>query len=262
MAIRPDTRRQRLAAVARAVESMKAGLDRRLSLGDLARAARFSPYHFHRIFQDETAVTPGCFLAALRMAEARRLLVHSSMAVRDVSTCVGYASLGAFTVQFGRLVGLPPARFRRCLRALRDERVEALLSAVPAVPPRQRGPVLVVSGALDGSRAVLVGGLCPGGCLPQRPASWAVAVAGARLPLPAAPDPGEYAVVSLVVPASARVVDAFVDGAPGSYLVGAARMRLPGDGGAVPVAVRRLGPTDPPMLAVAPLPWLVERSGC
>src|SRR4051812_14197733 len=96
-------------------------------LRTLADAAAFSPFYFHQMFREITAVTPARFLAALRMAEARRLLLHSNLPVRQVGARVGYASPGTFSAQFARLTGTPPARFRAQARALGDARVAGAL---------------------------------------------------------------------------------------------------------------------------------------
>jgi AraC family transcriptional regulator len=49
----------------------------------------------------------------LRLAEAKRLLLTSSLNVTDVCFRVGYNSLGSFTVRFSRSVGVSPGRFRQ-----------------------------------------------------------------------------------------------------------------------------------------------------
>jgi len=257
MAAHPDHAHHRTAAVVQAIDAMKAGLGRPLSLADIARAGMFSPFYFHRIFREITAVTPARFLAALRMAEARRLLMHSAMTVAEISWRVGYESLGTFTTQFGRLVGVPPGRFRQLMRSLRAEPVDAVLPLLDTFGTSSRGPVLALSG-VPPQRGLVVGGLCPTGSLRERHGAWTVATGTPRVRLPDPGPPGEYAAFSVVVPAETRLVDALVDDVPGSYLLGAARIRLSrGPAPAtVPVTLRHPRPTDPPVLAVAPLRWL------
>src|SRR2546430_8752825 len=49
----------------------------------------------------------------MRMEEAKRLLVTTSMTVAEISHRVGYTSVGAFTSRFGANVGLSPTLYRR-----------------------------------------------------------------------------------------------------------------------------------------------------
>jgi AraC family transcriptional regulator len=180
-----DVRSVRVAAVTRAIESMGARIAAPLSLADLARAGRYSPFHFHRIFREVTGVTPARFLAGLRMAEAGRLLVHSPARVAEVSHQVGYESLGTFTTQFGRVVGLAPHRFRLLMRAGRGITVGSMVSTAPipagyGVPPDPAGggrgssyTLALVGGGFW--PALVVAGLCPVGSLGDRPRWWVVA---------------------------------------------------------------------------------------
>src|SRR5437870_395167 len=54
-------------AVLRAIAAMRERLDEQLTVDDLARAAMFSKFHFTRLFQRLTGVSPGRFLSALRL---------------------------------------------------------------------------------------------------------------------------------------------------------------------------------------------------
>lgn len=104
----------------RAVESVIGDISRRLdehiSLRQMAALAYLSPYHFHRIFRLATGIPPGRFLAALRIDEAKRLLVSSDLSVTEISLAVGYHSLSTFSSQFSRLVGLSPRSLRNLAR--------------------------------------------------------------------------------------------------------------------------------------------------
>jgi hypothetical protein len=78
----------------------------------MAQSAILSRFHFARIFKEQTGVSPGQFLAAVRIYQAKRMLVISSMSVVGVSCAVGYSSLGSFTSHFTDSVGISPSRFR------------------------------------------------------------------------------------------------------------------------------------------------------
>jgi AraC family transcriptional regulator len=99
-------------AVERAVNYIWERYSEPLSLADIARCATLSPFHFSRIFKDVTGISPGRFLAAVRIYQAKRMLLATSMNVADVSAAVGYNSLGSFTNRFTDSVGISPSRFR------------------------------------------------------------------------------------------------------------------------------------------------------
>lgn len=100
-------------AVNRVIESMHANLGEQLTIDDMARTAMFSKFHFSRVFQRATGVTPGRFLSAIRIEEAKRLLVSTTWSVTEISHKVGYASVGTFSSRFRSSVGVAPTTYRR-----------------------------------------------------------------------------------------------------------------------------------------------------
>jgi AraC-like DNA-binding protein len=104
-------------AVERAIECIWERYSEPLSLAEIAESALLSRFYFVRLFRDATGITPGRFLAAIRIHQAKRLLLSTSMSVADISYAVGYNSLGSFTNYFTASVGVSPGRFRRLSRA-------------------------------------------------------------------------------------------------------------------------------------------------
>ncbi|MEU1969845.1 AraC family transcriptional regulator [Micromonospora sediminicola] len=100
-------------AVKRAIATMRDNLGEQITVDDMARAAMFSKFHFTRIFQRVTGVSPGRFLSALRLQQAQHLLVSTSLNVADISQRVGYNSVGTFSSRFSRSVGMSPTAYRR-----------------------------------------------------------------------------------------------------------------------------------------------------
>jgi AraC family transcriptional regulator len=99
-------------AVDRAVSCIWERYSDPLSLADMARCAMLSRFHFARVFERQTGVSPGRFLAAVRIYRAKHMLALSTMSVAGVSSAVGYSSLGSFTSHFTDSVGISPSRFR------------------------------------------------------------------------------------------------------------------------------------------------------
>lgn len=100
-------------AVKRAITVMRENLDQQLTVNDIARAAMFSKFHFTRVFQRATGVSPGRFLSALRLEQAKHLLVSTSLNIAEISVRVGYNSVGTFSSRFSRSVGMSPTTYRR-----------------------------------------------------------------------------------------------------------------------------------------------------
>ena len=100
-------------AVKRAIDTMRTNLGDSLTIDDLARSAMFSKFHFTRVFQRVTGVSPGRFLSAMRLEEAKRLLLTTSLTVADISHRVGYNSVGTFSSRFRHSVGVSPTTYRQ-----------------------------------------------------------------------------------------------------------------------------------------------------
>jgi AraC-like DNA-binding protein len=100
-------------AVERAITTMRTNFADDVTIDDLARAAMFSKFHFTRVFRRTTGVSPGRFLSAVRLQEAKRLLVSTSLSIAEVSREVGYHSVGTFSTRFARSVGLSPTAYRQ-----------------------------------------------------------------------------------------------------------------------------------------------------
>ncbi|MEV5395166.1 AraC family transcriptional regulator [Streptomyces cellulosae] len=87
-----------------------------LTLDDIARAVPVSKFHLLRVFSQVTGVTPGRFLSAVRIDEAKCLLRNTDLGVATISAMVGYSSTGSFTSRFTDSVGIPPTQYRQVSR--------------------------------------------------------------------------------------------------------------------------------------------------
>ncbi|MFB7677885.1 helix-turn-helix domain-containing protein [Kitasatospora purpeofusca] len=154
----------------RAITTIRENYHAPLVLDDLARSAMMSKFHFIRVFQRTTGVTPGRFLSAVRLHEAKTLLVRTTSNVAEISARVGYSSASTFSRRFTASVGLSPTQYRRIGRGDTDEAGRITPSA------DERGPVGSVSGTvrmLGSSRSPLYVGLFDSPILQGQPAAWA-----------------------------------------------------------------------------------------
>ncbi|MCX4849527.1 helix-turn-helix transcriptional regulator [Streptomyces sp. NBC_00893] len=96
-----------------AVDTIRERYSEPLTLDDLADAASVSKFHFLRVFSRVVGVTPGRYLSAVRLYEAKRLLSATKLTVAEVSERVGYGSPGSFARRFTESVGMSPTQYRR-----------------------------------------------------------------------------------------------------------------------------------------------------
>lgn len=101
---------------AHVIEYLRAHLDRRLTLDELAAVADLSPFHFLRAFRDHHHVTPQQMLMAMRLFEAKRRLATGE-APAAIAAAVGLSDQAHLTRAFAQRYGVTPARYQRQLRA-------------------------------------------------------------------------------------------------------------------------------------------------
>jgi AraC family transcriptional regulator, regulatory protein of adaptative response / methylated-DNA-[protein]-cysteine methyltransferase len=102
-----DRHRQSVADACRLIETSD-GLP---SLDELARAARLSRFHFHRVFRSVTGLTPKAYFVARRADRARQALAQRDT-VTEAIYDAGFNSSGRFYAGSNRMLGMTPAAYR------------------------------------------------------------------------------------------------------------------------------------------------------
>lgn len=90
---RAGTRRELARRLGWAVDFMMSDLSRELRLSDVAAAARLSPCHFVRVFQQAHGRTPMDYLRQQRLDRALQLLESTGLPVNEVAARVGLSRL-------------------------------------------------------------------------------------------------------------------------------------------------------------------------
>ena len=101
-----------------------------IELGDAARAAGLSPFHFLRVFSDALGVTPHQYLVRSRLRHAARLLADEERPITDVALDVGFADLSNFVRTFHRAARVSPRAFRKAAQGDRKIFQERLAAAL------------------------------------------------------------------------------------------------------------------------------------
>jgi AraC family transcriptional regulator len=123
--------------VNRAVDYITANLDQPLRLEDVARAACFSPFHFHRIFRGLFGETLAAFVKRVRLERAVYLLSHREGArLTDVALACGFASSSDFSRSFRSHYGVAPSAFD--VEGFRRSRREVMQESLTAPNERHR----------------------------------------------------------------------------------------------------------------------------
>ena len=254
-------------AVERVVQALRRNPSSDFSLQDMASLALMSRFHFNRVFHQLTGVPPGYFHSALRLQEAKRLLLTTDLSVLDVCFAVGYQSPGTFNRRFTEMVGLSPQRLRRLART-----TPSLLARLPELLPAPGAATTSVISGVSGIPGSVAGppdfagpivvGLFSRPIPQGRPAGFALLPGPGCFRVSPVPD-GDYHLLAMALPAGAESAAALVD--PDAGLRSRPQeWRVPVRDGATPapsdLVLRPAEAFDPPILPVLPL-LLAERLG-
>jgi AraC family transcriptional regulator len=101
-----------LARVTRAVRTIEQHLDEEVTVGNLARKAGLSPYHFLRTFVGLTGVTPHQYVMRMRLRQAATLLAAGRSKILDVALDCGFRDVSNFNHAFRAEFGVNPRAYR------------------------------------------------------------------------------------------------------------------------------------------------------
>lgn len=251
---KPNTLQAREEIVARVIRVMRSRLAEPLSLQDMADIAYLSPFHFNRIFHHTTGITPTQFLYAIRLEEAKRLLLTTTLNVTDVCYEVGYSSLGTFIFRFTQLVGMSPNRFRALAGSMS---MSAFEKALTALHPDSQQSSSFVTGRVNcpvSFSGVIFVGLFDTRIPQKRPVAGAVMTQTGGYQVGMCPD-GSYHVLAAGLHLSRDPLTYWLPD-PSSLLVGSGHQLLLVQNDkplrAVNVTLRPMTILDPPILVALP----------
>ncbi|WP_369069223.1 helix-turn-helix domain-containing protein [Kineococcus terrestris] len=83
-----------------------------VTVADVARAANLHPHYAAAVFKQALGTTIGEHLTRLRVAEAQRLLLTTTLTTAAVAHAAGFGSQSSLYAHFGRATGRSPAAYR------------------------------------------------------------------------------------------------------------------------------------------------------
>lgn len=256
-ASREDTVASHRRAVERVITAARERLCEPISLRDMSRVAYISPFHFNRVFHEITGLPPVKFISAMRLDEAKRLLLNTHLSITDVCYEVGYNSLGTFTRRFTQRVGLGPREFRYLAERITPASVESLCAQYAELTGRAmlRASVDGIEGFVESPKPVagpIFVGLFPAHIPQSRPAGGALLTSPGAFRIGPVPD-GTYHLLAAALPHLADTLGYLLPDTA-NLSVGAGHV-IVRDGRANAqsyITLRPMALTDPPLLVSLP----------
>lgn len=258
-ACREDTLAAHRRAVERVITDARERLCDPISLHDMSRVAYISAFHFNRVFHQITGLPPNKFISAMRLDEAKRLLLNTELSITDVCFEVGYNSLSTFTRRFTQRVGLGPREFRYLAERITPVSVESLCSHYAELTQRAtlRAPFEGVEGFVELSKpsgGPIFVGLFHAHIPQSRPVGGALLTSPGAFRIGPVPD-GIYHLLAAALPRPADTLGYLLPNSA-NLSVGAGNkpviVRQGRANGPFNISLRPMALTDPPLLVSLP----------
>lgn len=107
-----ESRKEKEKAVSEVKEMIHRHYDKPLNLKEVVKWVHFSPFHFHRLFKQETTVTIHQYIKQVRVNKAKWLLLNTTKSQLDISLEVGFNSFSPFYQAFKQQMKCTPKEFK------------------------------------------------------------------------------------------------------------------------------------------------------
>ncbi len=124
--------------IAMAIDWLRNHFTKPMKVSELAELTHMSISVFHKHFKDVTSMSPLQYQKALRLQEARNLMLSKKMDALTASQLVGYASASQFSRDYRSYYGNPPRKdLERLHRRSEDGKYTELNKETPAKQEKQ-----------------------------------------------------------------------------------------------------------------------------
>jgi AraC-like DNA-binding protein len=103
------------------IAAVRAEIGRSWTGADFARMARLSPSQMRRLFRERLRESPRRWLIRERLIAAQSLMIKDNAPIARVAEACGFCDVYHFGREFKRLVGSPPAAWRRMELGVKEE---------------------------------------------------------------------------------------------------------------------------------------------
>lgn len=112
----PATSRTEQRIADQLIQTISSHSGQKLSIQQLADSAHISTTYLHRIFRTQLSMTPGNYLAKVRIEESKLLLRDGALSMGEIAKQLGFSSQQQFSRQFRAVAGMTPTEYVRTLR--------------------------------------------------------------------------------------------------------------------------------------------------
>lgn len=110
--VKTSVRKEIIRRLQLSVDLMKREYSRSVSLPELAFEASLSVFHYSRLFRQAYGCTPCRYLINIRIEEASRKLLATTLPIGEIALRCGFSDHASFCRVFKQLTGKSPAAFR------------------------------------------------------------------------------------------------------------------------------------------------------
>lgn len=102
----------KISRMRRATEYIKSNFGKKLTLRQLARISAMSDFHFVREFKRHNGSTPMAYVTAVRIENAKQLIVIGHLSIGLIAMQCGFTSQAHFCTAFKRATRMTPTEYR------------------------------------------------------------------------------------------------------------------------------------------------------
>ena len=102
---------EHIEAVQRMQDYIEANLDKNITMADLAKVSRYSPWYSYRLFTDLLHMTPAVYIRRLRLSKSALRLRDEKVKIIDVALDSGFESVDGYQRAFYKEFGCNPYEY-------------------------------------------------------------------------------------------------------------------------------------------------------
>lgn len=104
-----------------AIEYISSHLDEKLDLKAIAKVAYLSPFHFHRLFKQETSLTLKKFIESLKIERAFQMMLQPESKIQEIAAYLGYNDSETFSRAFKRRYKIAPDDLKKVVQKAMEQ---------------------------------------------------------------------------------------------------------------------------------------------